>query len=82
MVDDQPVEHRSQVISKSPFALVGPGQLAGQELGPELLKDLVGQMLVADLQVDVSCHGIVIPPDKFLHRRLAFVGPGPEYGRC
>ncbi len=54
VVDDEPVEHGPQVISESPFALVGTGQFAGQELGPELLKNLVGQMLVADFQMDVS----------------------------
>ena len=74
VVDDQAVEDGSQVISKSPFALVGSGQLAGQQLGPELLQDLVGQVLVANLQVDVSCHGVVIPADELLHGRLAFGG--------
>ena len=75
MVDDQPVEHGSQIISKSPLALVGSRQFAGQELGPEFLKNFVREMLVAHLEVDVLRHGIVISPDKFLHRRLASGGP-------
>ncbi len=33
-------------------------------------------MLVADLEVDVSCHRVVIPADQLLHRRLALAGPG------
>ena len=53
VVDDEAMEHGSQIVSEPPFALVGSGQFAGQELGPELLKHLVGEMLIADLQVDV-----------------------------
>ena len=68
-------KHRSQVIAEPPLALVGPGQLAGQELGPEFLEDLVGQVLVADLQVDVSRDGIVVPADQvFMAAWLS--GPG------
>ena len=38
MVDDQPVEDRPQVVAEPSLVLVGAGELAGQQLGPELLK--------------------------------------------
>ena len=71
MVDDQAVEDGAQIVAESALALVGAGELAGQQLGPELLEDLVGQVLVADLEVDVARDGIVIPADQLFHRRLA-----------
>src|SRR5262249_54347877 len=76
VVNDQAVEHGAQVIAKSPLAPVRAGQLAGQELGPELLEDLVSQVFVADLQVDISGDGIVIPVDELLHRGVALGGGG------
>ena len=75
MVDDQAMQDRAQIIAKTPLALVGPGKLAGQQLGPELLEDLVGQVFIPHLQVDITCDGVVILADQIFHRRLAF-GPG------
>ena len=75
VVDDQAVQDRAEIVAKPPLALVGAGQLAGQQLGPEFLEDLVGQMLVADLQVDVARDGIVVSADQLFHGRLA-LGPG------
>src|ERR1700678_3267894 len=71
MVDDEAVEHGPQVISESPLALVGSGQFAGQQFGPEFLKYLVSEMLIADFQVDVFADGIVVAADELLHGRLA-----------
>src|SRR5262249_10860610 len=71
MVNDQPMKHRSEVIAKATLALVGSCKLAGQQLGPKFLKHLIGQVLIPNLQVNVSRHGIMVSIDKLLHGRLA-----------
>jgi hypothetical protein len=62
----------SRSPAESSLCLVGPGQLAGQELGPEFLQDLVGKMLVANFQMNVAGQGIVIPAHELFHGSLTF----------
>ena len=80
MVDDQAVQDRPQIVAKPSLALVGAGELAGQQLGPELLEDLVGEVSVANLQVDVPGDRVVVPADQLVHRRLAV--RARACGRC
>ena len=75
MVDDQAVQDRAEIVAKPALALVSAGELAGEQLGPEFLEDLVGEVLVPDFEMDVSCDGVVILADQIFHRRLA-LGPG------
>ena len=71
MVDDQAVEDGAQIVAKPTLALVGAGELAGQQLGPEFLEDLIRQVLVAHFEVDISRDGVVILADQIFHGRLA-----------
>ncbi len=66
-IDDQAVEHRPQVVPEATLALVRAGELSGEQLGPELLEDFVGQVLVADLEVNISSNRVVIAADQVLH---------------
>ena len=70
MVDDQAVEHGAEVVAKPPFGFVRPCQFVGEQLGPEVLENLIRQVRVAHLQANVPLDGIVIATDQVAHGRL------------
>jgi hypothetical protein len=72
VVDDEPVQDGAQVVAKTAFIAVGPGEFVGEQLGPELLKDLIGEIAVAEFQAQIALDGVVVSADQFAHRRLAF----------
>ena len=71
VVDDQAVQDRPEVVAEAPLGVVGPGELVVQELDPELLEDLVGEVRVAELEPEVALDRVVIAADQVAHRGLA-----------
>ena len=76
VVDDQAMEDGPQVVAEPALVVVGPGELVGQQLGPELLEDLVGEVLVAELQPEVALDGVVIAADQLAASPPGRPGPG------
>lgn len=67
VIDDQAVKDGAQVVSEASLRVVGPGEFMVQELDPELLKDFVGEIRIAEFQAEVAFHGIVIATDQMAH---------------
>src|SRR4051794_38063211 len=65
------MENGPHVVPESTLVAVCAGKLVSQELGPELLEDLVGEVGVAELQSEVALDRVVIATDELVHRRLA-----------
>ncbi len=72
VIDDQAMEDGSQVIAEAPLGVVGAGELVGQQLGPEFLEDLVGEVIVAEFETKVARDGVVVSTDEVAHGGLAF----------
>ena len=65
------MEHGPEVVAEPPLVVVGPGQFVGEELGPELLKDLVSEVLIAELEPQVALNSVMVPADQLAHGELA-----------
>ncbi len=50
MIDDQPVENCSKIISKTAFGVVSTCKFMCEELGPEFLENFIGEIWVSKFQ--------------------------------
>ena len=80
MVDDQAMKDGPHIVAKPSFVLVSAGEFVGEELGPELLEDLVGEVSVAELQAKIAFNGVVVAADQLQHRLLAVGSSGMGAG--
>lgn len=64
VVDDESVDDGSDVVAEASLGLVGSGEFAFDDLGPELLSDLVGEVAVAEFGGEVVFDGVVISSDE------------------
>ncbi len=71
VVDDEAVDDGAEVVAEAALGFVGAGEFVSEELCPEVLKDLVGEVGVAEFEFEVAFDGVVIAADEVAHGGLA-----------